>query len=63
MSGGIIIGAAVTILGIVFLCWKGISDKDSWICTILGAAVFFGFLKVRSIQSEHEKTDKSGDAE
>ena len=59
----IIIGAIVGILGIVFLCWKGISDTDSWICTVLGAAIFFGFLKVKSIQAEHEIPDKNRDAE
>ena len=59
----IIIGAIVGILGIVFLCWKGISDVESWICLVLGAAIFFGFLKVRAIQSEHEKPDRDEDTE
>ncbi|MBO4888655.1 MAG: hypothetical protein J5589_10135 [Firmicutes bacterium] len=51
----IIIGAIVAIIGIIFLFWKGFSDRDALICTALGALIFFGFRKVRSIQAEHEE--------
>ena len=51
----IVIGAIGGIIGLVFLFIKGFADKDAWICFVLGAAVFFGFLKVKSIQAEHRK--------
>ena len=59
----IIIGAIVGGVGIVCLCLKGFSKTDALLVTALGAAVFFGFLKVKSIVGDHEGTRKKKDSE
>ncbi len=51
----IVIGAIGGIIGLVFLFVKGFADKDAWICFVSGAAVFFGFLRVKSIEAGHRE--------
>lgn len=59
----IIIGAIVGGVGLLCLCLEGFNKTDALLVTALGAAVFFGFLKVKSIVKDHEGTRKQKDSE
>ena len=51
----IIIGAIVAVVGLFCLIFTDYSKIDALIVTCLGAAIFFGFRKVKSIQADYEK--------
>ena len=56
----IIIGAIVGIIGIFCLMFTGLSKSDAALVAVLGAVVFFGFRRVKGIQSDYEM-DGTGD--
>ena len=57
----IITGAIVALVGLVCLIFTDLSKIDSLIVTLLGAAIFFGFRKVKSIQSDYEDVGEKDD--
>ena len=50
----IIIGAIVCAAGIVCLFIPGFSKVSFAVIAVLGAGIFFGFLKIRSLCSDYE---------
>ena len=59
----IIIGAIVAIVGVVCLIFTDLSKIDAAIVTVLGAAIFFGFRKVKSINADHDMSDAEEDSD
>ena len=57
----IIIGAIVGIIGLV--CWiiSGFSNWDAVVAVLLGAMIFFGFRKVKSLQKDFGGDGKAED--
>ena len=51
-----IVGAIVGVVGLVLWICSAFANWDAFLVTALGAAIFFGFRKVKSIQADHEKT-------
>ena len=53
----IIIGAIVGGIGIVLWVISGLTNWEALLVAALGAAIFFGFLYVKSLQKDYEKED------
>ena len=50
----IIIGAIVGLVGLYCLIFTDLSKLDAVIVTVLGAAIFFGFRKIKSLKADYE---------
>ena len=53
LLSAIVVGALVGIYGLV--CWiiSGFSNWDAVVAVLLGAMIFFGFRKVKSLQKDY----------
>lgn len=50
----LIIGVIVAAVGLYCLIFTNLSKLDAALVTALGAAIFFGFRKVKSLRSDYE---------
>lgn len=53
----IIIGAILLGVGLFCLLFTELSKKEAALIVVLGAAIFFGFRKVKSLQSDYSESD------
>ena len=59
----IIIGAIVGLIGLYCLIFTDLSKLDAAIVTVLGAAIFFGFRKIKSLKADYEANRPKKDPE
>ena len=59
----IIIGAIVGVVGLAFWVYSKFTNWEALLVAVLGAAIFFGFRKVKSIQADLEKPENDEETE
>ena len=52
-----VIGGLVGIYGLIRWIISGFASTDALICALAGAAIFFGFRYVKSLDKEYEEED------
>ena len=57
----IIIGAIVGGIGLILWVISGLSNWNALLVTVLGAAIFFGFRYVKSLQKDYAEDDPERD--
>lgn len=58
----IIVGAIVGAVGLVLWVVSGFSNWDALLCAALGAAIFFGFRKIKSLKADYEMDEPGEDS-
>ena len=58
----IIIGVIVAGVGLYCLIFTELSKLESALIVVIGAAIFFGFRKVKSLKADYEEGDAEDDS-